>query len=139
MENAVSLSVLAEPCNLTEQSGKNRLVVIEQKPDRFEPKITVTGAAAATVGAVGTGTGVYKISKSCIGKAMDWVEKEYNSLLAEKGKQLSEIPKNIKVNCKYIGAAAAGIGAAALFFKDSDKDGKLDIIEAAQKFITPGE
>lgn len=34
---------------------------------------------------------------------------------------------------------AAGIGAAALFFKDADKDGRLDIIEAAQKFITLGE
>jgi hypothetical protein len=122
--------------------GKPQFLIIKQEQDEFSPsnkKITASGCAIAGVAALGVGKTVYEGAKNGIGKLINWFEKENNARLSELGKDLQEIPKNLKVNGKYLGAILAGISTALLVFKDSDKDGKLDILEAAQQYVNPTE
>ncbi len=118
-----------------------QIVVVEQKDDCYTPsKISLGGYAVAGVAAAAAGTSVYGRAKAALGKGIQAVEKEAGNYLKELlGTEchFKGFPNAIKVNAKYGGALATGVAATALIFKDSDKDGKFDLLEAAQKFVAP--
>lgn len=127
--------------NETEKSNNPKIIAIkvDSEPDSFTPEVKVTaqGYAAAGVAALGAGKGIYQLAKFGIEKFVGGVEKEIGSFMKELGKEFKGLPNGFKTSAKYGGAIAAAAGVAAFVFKDSDKDGKLDILEAAQKFVTP--
>lgn len=116
-------------------------IVLDEVPDSFEhkTKITTGGVLLAGAGSISVGSGSYKFAKKGLDKFLTGAEKEISSFCQEIGKTFNGIPANVKASLKYGGAILAAVGSALLFFKDSDKDGKLDIIESLQKFISPNE
>jgi len=119
-----------------------QMVVLEDKPDTFtKSNKTVTGVLLAGGVATSAGVAAYQRTKAFAGKVIDKIEKEFGSYLKELHKGTKDITftisNKIKVNTKYGAALLAGIGAALIVFKDSDKDGKLDILEAIQKYTQP--
>lgn len=119
-----------------------QMVVPENKPDTFtKSNKTATGVLLAGGVATSTGVAAYQGTKAFTGKIIDKVEKEIGSYLKELHKGTKDITfklsNKIKVNTKYGAALVAGIAAALIAFKDSDKDGKLDILEAIQKYAQP--
>ena len=125
---------------------QNRVVLKEQEPDTVEIKtkpkkvINPVGVATAGAAAVGGAKVAYEGLKRVVANGLNWVETETKNFLVDKGKDIKDfkgISQNLKTNLKY---GIAGVGAlltAALVFKDSDKDGKLDILEAFSKFKDP--
>jgi len=112
-------------------SKKAPMIIIEQNPDTFETKTSAVGLGAATVAAVVAGKETYPQAKKLIDKGLSCLEKEKTAFIAE----FNKTPK--KAIAKYGLAALASIGVGAFVFKDSDKDGKLDILEALQKIVNP--
>ncbi len=134
-----TLPAIRNKQELTVLPKRSKAVVISQSTDTFnpKPKITVQGYAAAGLGAAGFAGSVYKLSKGVIEKGTNWIEKEITNYFREMGKNYKGLPNGLKVNSKYFGAGIAAIAAGLLFFKDSDKDGQLDILEAGNKFANP--
>jgi len=131
MPEISTLPAVGQNCELANvpKGKKPPIIVIEQQPDTFETKTSAVGYGAAAVGAVISGKGVYPTAKKLIEKGINCLEKEKNAFLSE----FAKTPK--KAVAKYGLAALISIGAGAFVFKDSDKDGKLDLFEAAQKFV----
>lgn len=140
---SVATPITLAPKNETGKSNNPKIIAIkvDSEPDSFTPevKISAQGYAAAGAGALCAGKGIYTLAKLGIEKLIGGAEKEIGSFMQELGKEFKGIPNGIKTSAKYGGAFVAAAGVAALVFKDSDKDGKLDILEAAQKFVTPDE
>lgn len=112
----------------------------EQAPDTFEKsKTPLGGYVVAGVTAAGAGKAAYGITKNNVGKVIASFEKEAQGLAKETGKAFKGISNNVKAYGKYGLAIAAGITTACLVFKDSDKDGKIDLLEAAGKFLCPAD
>lgn len=139
---------VATPITITKTSAAEKhnspkiiAIDLESEPDSYTPKakISAQGYAAAGIGAIGIGHTIYQASKLGLEKFINGAEKEIGTYMKELGKNFTGIPTKIKVNAKYGAALAAAVGVTAMVFKDSDKDGKLDILEAAQKFLTPDE
>ncbi len=137
MDPVQILSILKENHNDTQIPRQPEAPVVkEQEPDTFSKK-AIAGMALAGGAAITTGTGVYHGCKAGVNKVINGIEKEISAFFSEQGKLFKGIPDKVKINLKYGTALLAGIAAGLLVFKDSDKDGKLDIIEAVQKFINP--
>ncbi len=127
----------------TPQGPKAVILTQESDTDTYnynsKPKTNVQGYMAAGIGTMGVAGTAYKFSKGLIQKGVNQIEKEVGSYFAEIGKNFKGIPNALKVNAKYFGAIAAAIASGLLFFKDSDKDGQLDIFEACKRFANPDD
>ncbi len=138
MEEVQAVPVVNTNKPSVSQSKKEMTVIKEQEPDRFS-KMTPGGVALAGGLAITSGTGAYKFAKTKIGKVISSVENEIKSFRGELSKPFKGFSNNLKVYGKYGLALLIGATVAMFTFKDSDKDGKLDIIEAINKLIKPAD
>ena len=137
MEDMSVKGISTENVSFQKSHDKNEpKVSLEQKPDTFERK-TPTEMLIAGGTAVVAGKGAYEGAKTISQKGINWIENELKSFMSEAGKTFNGIPNSIKVAGKFAAAAAAGIGAITLALKDTDKDGKSDILEGLAKFVKP--
>ena len=137
MEEIQTIPVVREN-NIPIKQRQGERFLIKQEPDTYS-QTTLSGLAIAGGTAIAGGAAAYKTSKGVINKFITSIENELVQFMKEKNKLFKGFPNALKVNMKYIGALLTGVAAAALVFKDSDKDGKLDLLEGVQKLIKPGE
>lgn len=125
-EKSVSLEM--EP-DVVEISGKEA----EEAPKASD--VVMKKIVAGTSGVAICAPQIGKISK----KASEFVVNGIKQVAEDFGKSIENIPKALPASVKYATLILGGLSAFLIATKDSDNDGKLDILEGVGKLIKPAD
>ena len=133
-------SVKGSDYPITVQPEKVEVIdyIPETKPDSFEkaPQKTHDVTTKIMVGTMGSVAG-YKTAKGFANKVIGFIGKEAKEVAADFGKTIKVMPPKVAGIIKWSAIAAGTVFAGILATKDTNRDGRLDVLDAMSNFFKP--
>lgn len=147
MDSSIGSSSYVNAIKIPQDKQKEVIIDVPYKelpPDSCElstkkSKYNAANVALAGVASLLTGKVAFETVKSKSESVIKWFEKNVAEFMKDAGKNkvFNGFSSKSKAIVKFASAALASIAAFTMTFKDSDKDGQLDITESIQKFLLP--